>query len=697
MNIIRIIKKNQKYIPLPYAIKLNIYRLLLNLYRLFIVFRQKKEQNLEIDVDINFFKNKKFPRLEKNPLVSIVIPIYGKLKYTLRCLHSIIENQPSCSYEVIIVDDCSPDNSFEVLSQIPGLKLVRNFQNIGFVASCNNGAEVSRGKYLYFLNNDTLLLPEAINELVSTFNNFSKAGLVGSKLIYSNGELQEAGGVVWSDGSAWNYGKFKNCDDPEYAYARKVDYCSGASLMIPKALFFEVGGFANEYSPAYYEDVDLAFKVRRLGLEVIYQPLSRVIHYEGVTSGIDENKGIKKYQNINREKFYSIWKDELQSHYENGANIDKSIKRYYAGSLLIIDNTTPTPDQDAGSLVQLHVIKMMLDFGFHITFIPSHNLAHFGKYSCNLQKIGVKVLYYPYIKNILDFIEGSTKFDIVFLYRPDNGKLIHHIRRHQIKAKIIYYSVDLHYLRMQREADLSYSKKLLELSESMKDLEVDIISKADAAIIHSDEEIVKLKKIIPLANLQYFPLISDDNPTCNPFELRDGIAFIGGFNHAPNVDAVKFLIRDIMPIIYKSIPEIKLYIIGSNPPNEIKMLATENIIILGYLKDLREKFNDIKLTIAPLRFGAGAKGKIVTSLSLGVPVVSTLIGVEGMGITHGQGVLVGNTSDEIAEYAIKLLLDRCFWKTIRDEGINKSRNSWSPSVAKKIQSKVLASCGITIQ
>ena len=248
------------------------------------------------------------------PRASIVIPVHGQLAHTLACLQALAAHPPATACEVIVVDDCSPDETASVLAAIDGLRLHRRASNGGFIAACNDGAALARGETLVFLNNDTVPQPGWLDALLDTFQAHPRAGLVGAQLLYPDGRLQEAGGVVFADGSAWNLGRFESPDDPRFAYVRDADYVSGAAIAIPRGLFEAIGGFDDRYAPAYYEDTDLAFKVRASGHRVLYQPASRVVHVEGVTSGTDTSSGTKAYQVRNQVLFTERWATELMLH-----------------------------------------------------------------------------------------------------------------------------------------------------------------------------------------------------------------------------------------------------------------------------------------------------------------------------------------------------------------------------------------------
>ena len=252
--------------------------------------------------------------------VSVVIPVYDGLRYTKACLDSLRATVPaSWDVEIIVVDDCSTDSTAEFLDDVVAsdsrLRVVRNDQNKGFLGSANGGAAEAKGDLLVFLNNDTVLLPGWLPPLLRTFREFPEAGVVGGRLVYPDGRLQEAGGAVFSDGSAAKVGYGEtDIDDPLFTFVRPVDYCSGALLATPRELFGRIGGFDTRYGFGYYEDVDYCFSVRALGRSVLYQPEATIIHVEGGTAGTDLTVGAKRNQVANQALFASRWRQSLADH-----------------------------------------------------------------------------------------------------------------------------------------------------------------------------------------------------------------------------------------------------------------------------------------------------------------------------------------------------------------------------------------------
>ena len=619
-----------------------------------------------------------------HPEISIIIAVYNEWDYTLACLRSIIINKPKASFEIIVIDDCSMDQTPEALRVVKGIKVITNNENQGFLLSCNRAAKEATGKFLYFLNNDVQVLPGWLDELHQTFTEIPEAGLVGSKLIYPDGRLQEAGGAVWEDGSATNFGRGDDPGKPEYNFLKDTDYCSGASIMVPAKIFRRLGGFDERFVPAYYEDTDLAFSVRKMGLRVIYQPFSQVVHFEGITAGTDISGGTKSYQAINKSVFYEKWKAELITHHSPGRSIrlDSERKRKRA---LLIDFETPKPDMDSASLDTVYYLEMLQKVGYKVVFI-ANDLKHSRQYTENLQRLGVECLYKPYVASVGDYLrEYGAIFQLVFMQR------IHYVKEYFeqakifcVNAKLIFNTVDLHYVRERRYAELEDSDLLRRRALITKSIEIGIMRHADATIVISQQEKHILEREAADINVFCLSFVRETRPFMTDFAARKDIVFIGGFNHLPNIDAVKYFIKEVLPLVRRELPDVIFRIVGSNIPGmvfkeeEVKELAAEpGVEIVGFADELDSIFNQCRISVAPLRFGAGIKGKIGTSLCYGVPCVATPIAVEGMDLEHRANILIGSHADDFARQVVNIYTDEELWNSISSAGIRFMKEHYS--------------------
>ncbi len=598
----------------------------------------------------------------ENPEVSIVIPVYNQFDYTYNCIKSIKKQSVDMTYEIIIGDDCSTDLTERINEVVSGIKVIRNENNLRFLLNCNNAAKHAKGKFILFLNNDTQVQENWLRPLVDVMKDES-VGMVGSKLVYADGRLQEAGGILWKDGSAWNYGNKMNPDDTEYNYVKEVDYISGAAIMIRKTLWEEIGGFDERFVPAYCEDSDLAFEVRKHGYKVLYQPLSVVVHFEGVSNGTDLSSGQKQYQVINQKKFYEKWKDVLEKdHFPNAENVfmarDRSKDKPV---LLMVDHYTPQFDKDAGSRTVYAYLKLFLAKGFNVKFIGD-NFYMDPIYTTAIEQLGVEVLYgYYYSQHWQDWIKDNGQYiGYVFLNRPHiSVKYIDFIRENT-KAKIMYYGHDLHFLREYREYELNGDKEKLKSSEEWKTKELDLINKADVVYYPSQIEIDEVKKIAPKADAKAIVayMYDDVRERVYDYDARKDIMFIGGFGHPPNEDGIMWFLKEVFPKVQKAIPDLNFYVMGSNPTDNVKAMESDHIKILGFVTDeeLAERYNSCRISVVPLRVGAGIKGKVIEAMRFGIPVVTTTIGAEG--ILGAEDILcVEDDPDKMAKRLIALYND----------------------------------------
>ncbi|MRR54799.1 MAG: glycosyltransferase [Deltaproteobacteria bacterium] len=631
------------------------------------------------------------------PVVSVVIAVYGKLDYTLRCLASIALNPPAVPFEIVVVDDASPDASHAVLSGIAGVKLISNPGNLGFIRSCNTGARAAAGSFLCFLNNDTEVAEGWLDELWGTFREFPGTGLCGSKLVYPDGTLQEAGGIIWRDGSAWNFGRNRDQCEPAFNYAREVDYCSGASIMVDRELFEQLGGFDEHYLPAYCEDSDLALKIRQRGLRVMYQPLSVVVHHEGVSSGTDLAAGVKACQVENSRKLFERWRERLSHHQVLGTDVDSAKDRGCSRRVLVIDHCVPTPDQDAGSVTVFNLLLLLREMGFQVTFIPEINFNYVEGYTPALQRAGVEVLYGPqcmYMEKHLK--QAGGRYDLVLMIRPVVvARHLRLVRKHCPRAKVLFHTIDLHFLRLSREAELSADPAKRAEAAQMKATELAALRSVDASIVHSTTELDMLRTELPTEAIHVFPLILDVRGSEVGFASRRDIVFVGGYRHLPNVDAVNYFVAEVMPLLRLLLPGVRFHAVGSNPTSEMLAMQCEDVIVTGFVDDIDPLLDTMRLSVAPLRFGAGIKGKIGTALALGLPTVATSLGAEGMSLTDGENIIVADGAEAFADACTRLYQDRQLWEQVSRCGVDFAEQAWGAEAAWRILHEILNGLGMS--
>ena len=619
----------------------------------------------------------------EQPRVSIIIPIHNKFAYTAACLRSLAEHAGATPFEVIVVDDLSTDVSAARLTEISGIRSIRNAENLGFVGSCNAGAEMARGEYVLFLNNDTVVTADWLEALLRCFDEEPTAGLVGSRLVYPDGRLQEAGGIIFNDGSGWNYGRFEDPDDTRFAFRREADYCSGAAIMLRRALFEQLGRFDQRYAPAYYEDTDLAFAVRAAGLKVFYEPRSRVVHFEGITAGTDTGSGMKRFQVINQEKFLDKWQTALRQQPVAGTPIQIAATHRARHRILIIDAVTPMPDQDSGSLRMVNLMRILRANGHHVAFMPS-NLACVERYTRDLQALGIEVLHHPYNHPANLFRERGSEFDAIVLSRHYvAAEYIGLARLYAAKARLIFDTVDLHYLRELRAAELEGREDLARASAKTRAQEIGIMRECDVTLVVSPVEQEILSRDAPGVAVDVLSNVHEVYGCRKPFAERHDLLFVGGFQHPPNSDAVIWFVGEILPRVLRSIPELRLHVVGSKVTDAIHALANEHVIVHGFVEDIAPAMDEARISIAPLRYGAGVKGKVNMAMSYGLPVVATPMAVEGMHVKSGEEVLIADSADAYADAIIALYNNEALWRRLSDKGLDNVRMHFSFDAAEK--------------
>jgi GT2 family glycosyltransferase/SAM-dependent methyltransferase len=602
------------------------------------------------------------------PLASLVVTAYTGADITAACLRSIATRTEGVPFEVIVVDDAADEDNARLWERVSGARVIVNDPGIGYLRSVNKGAAAARGKHLVLMNNDVEVEVGWLRALVQRAESAPDVGAVAPQLLYPDGRLQEAGSIIWRDGTGWNYGRDQDPEHYEFGYAREVDYASAACLLVRADAWNEVGGYDERFLPMYYEDADLCFALRSKGRRVLFEPSAQVVHREGATAGTDLGSGAKRHQELNRPKFVEKWREVLErDHLESSsANVRRASVRESGPHVLVVDHRVPMPDHDAGSLRMWRLLETLRELGCRVTFAPE-NLVRIDPHTRDLQELGVEVLYSP--ASIAEEIATTgAHLDLAILSRPYiAAQHMHALREHAPGATIAYDTVDLHFVRERRRAELGEAHAEAK-ADTMRELELGLVRGSDVTIVVSDEERAVLEAEAPGSRVLVIPVVNEIASEIAPLDRRRGVLFVGGFEHPPNVDAALFLAQEVMPRVWQRIGDVPVTIVGPHPNEEVQALAGPNVDVTGWVEDLQPLIDGARLMVAPLRYGAGMKGKVTQSLGAGLPVVTTPTGAEGLGAEDGAELLIGCDAAQLAEQVVRAYTDDELWRTLSARG-----------------------------
>jgi glycosyltransferase involved in cell wall biosynthesis len=372
-------------------------------------------------------------------------------------------------------------------------------------------------------------------------------------------------------------------------------------------------------------------------------------------------------------------------------------RQHASGQVLVIDHRIPTPNRDSGSFRMMEIIRAIKRRGHHVALIPD-NMAVFSPYLEDLLRERIEVIYPPRFHSVEDYlVKRGHELNLVIISRADvAARHMQSVRRHSPGARIVFDTVDLHFVREERQACLGASPEVRASAASRKQQELGLARMADLTLVVSSIEKAVLENefnhridVRVLSNIH--PVKQQARPV---FEQRRDIVFIGGFDHAPNIDAVLYFAAEIFPRVLSRVPGVVFQVIGPDPTPEIRRLASPFLNILGFVADVEPIFDRARVSVAPLRFGAGVKGKVNQSMSFGVPSVVTSIAAEGMYLTHGENAMIADQPESFADAVVRLLTSPELWHKVSKNGVKNVADHFSIDAAAKSIDELLDWAGL---
>lgn len=570
--------------------------------------------------------------------------------------------------------------------------------NLGFARGNNFAAAHANGRYFIFLNDDSVVHDGWLSALIEAAESDARIGAVGSRIIDPNGALQEAGAIIWADGSCYPVGRGEPPGSVAYAFARDVEYASANAMLVRRSTFEAAGGFDERYYPAYYEDVDLCMTIRHtLGQRVVYEPRSVVAHHEAATAGRDPEFRMflfRRHQKIFFEKWARYLKDYTYPGVLSPVVVERAIMSALGNPkrVLVVDDRVPGVGIGSGAGRIAEMLEQLRSYGFATAFAPTDVKERLT--GNPLAALGIDLVAEPLFDHI---VREEKRYDVIIISRPHNFRAYYEaIRAAQPDARIVYDIEALYHRRLflqaNSETNESRRSRLYADAEDMEKLEVEIVRSADHLVAISNSEAHWVEGVDKHAPVEYMrPMSRAVQLTSPSIEGRCGAIFAAGWlagADSPNVGALRWYATEVLPRVRERLPNFRTFVTGENPPLAVQLLEGDGIELVGLVPCLGALYSAVRVAIAPILIGAGVKIKTIEALQYGVPVVATTVGAEGLDVTDAADIDISDDPGGFATKLIALCSDDQLWRQRRQHFLTrladweKSHVQWPEIVAK---------------
>lgn len=632
------------------------------------------------------------------PRVSIVIVLFNQAELTFDCLRTLGAALDVAS-EVIIVDNDSRDDTAELCSRVDGARIIRNKENLHFLMGVNLGAKECRGDAILLLNNDTKIKPGSIRSALGRLDEEPSIGAVGGKIVLLDGTLQEAGSIIWSDGSCLGYGRGRLPDEPEFKFRRDVDYCSGAFILIRRSLFERLGWLDVTFAPAYYEETDLCMRIREAGFRIVYDPHIEIEHFEFGSQSIS-SKAIEMQQRNHKIFLDRHGKTLKSSHRPSGSRpLDARMRPGIAGRLLILDDQVPYPRLGQGFPRAHAMHEAVVHNGWFVTFYPTSFPDVDWEKAYRLYPPEVEIAAETGRAGLQSFLtRRAGYYDAILVSRPHNMELLNTLLADEPgllgRTRVIY---DAEAIVAPREA---LKRKLagipLAAKEQKKALqdELNLARHADCVIAVSETEAEIFRSAVS-CDVVVVGHAVEPAPTTEAFDARRDVLFVGALDadDSPNVDSLVWFVDRVMPLLDELIGSSwRLRVAGTNKSELARRLAGPRVELLGLVDDLRPLYGGSRLFIAPTRFAAGIPMKAHEAAAAGLPMVTSRLIAQQLSWSNGRELMAADDPKEFALGCAKLYEDPQVWDKMRAAALRRVEMECSSQFFGERIAEVLKAC-----
>jgi glycosyltransferase involved in cell wall biosynthesis len=622
------------------------------------------------------------------PQALVLVPASAAVESVHRCLAALHAAGVDRSADLLVIDPGEADARNALL---PGLVRGVRYEHCGagrLAEACNAALRRSQAPTVAFVDPQVDVTPQWFDELRATLAREPDAAMVGGVVLGAEGLLQHGGFAIESDARLRDLGQFAEADRAERRFLRAVDAVASLACLADRERVLAAGGLEPGYTRLDYAVVGLCARLRADGGSVLLQPSARALWVSG--------------QNVDAARIVP----DVTGSDENARQLRLALLasveragtdgRGFVGHALVVDDTVPRPDRDAGSVVTLEQMLVLRRLGWRVTFAPANDQAVTPHDRHRLERLGIEAALPPEHPSVTQYLQDfGEDLDLVQVGRHTNATVLEpRVREFAPRAKLLFAPHDLHFLREAREAEVAGRRAETPARKRLRAEEVACVRSADATLVMSDHELKLLAAETEPAKLHLLRWVAQPKSEIPDFASRDGLLFVGNFAHRPNIDAVQWYATAILPVLRRRRPGLVLHVVGSDPPREVATLAGPDIEVHGWVRDLETLLGRVRLSIAPLRYGAGFKGKVAVSLAQGVPVVGTALAMEGTGLEPGDGVAVADTPQAFAAAVVRLHDDATVWETQSRRALERVAALYSPAAAASVYRRMLSGLGL---